>query len=512
MKDYRQAYWSEPLLHELSRKGKRGYIPPKLEEEIKEAVEPLEKVIPKNLLRDSPPPLPELSELEVVRHFLRLSQMNLGVDTGLMPLGSCTMKYNPKVLEEAVKTPYLSEIHPLQDEETVQGILEILYKLGEVLCEIVGLDKVTFQPAAGAHGELVGALLIKAYHESRGEERDEMLIPDSAHGTNPASAAMAGFKVIRIPTNEDGNVDLEALEAALSDKTAGIMLTNPNTLGLFEKDILEISKMVHEAGGLLYYDGANLNGILGLARPGDMGFDIVHLNIHKTFAAPHGGGGPGASAICVRDFLGDYLPVPVVEYDPEKGYYLNYDLPKSIGMVHSFYGNIVPLVKAYAYILMLGTKGLKKVSEIATLNTNYFIAKIRGLKGVIIPYGENRFRKHEVVISLKKLKADTGVTAMDVAKALLDRGFYAPTVYFPPIVEEALMIEFTETESKESIDEFIKALSEIIEEAYRNPESVKKAPRNTSVRRLDMAKGNRPKYLAYNYSKYVEKKRMGLLP
>lgn len=511
--NYRQARWREPLIFEYSRRGKRGLRVPEVEQEIKDLVGPVNKIVPVNMLRRSPPNLPEVSEVEVVRHYIRLSQMNFGVDVGPQPLGSCTMKYTPKVLERIVEVKELAKLHPLQDESTLQGIMEILYKLGKWLCEIVGLHKCTFQPAAGAHGELTGALIIKAYHRFRGEERDEMLIPDSAHGTNPASAAMAGFKVIKVPTREDGCVDLEALENALGERTAGLMLTNPNTLGLFEKEVLEISRMVHKAGGLMYYDGANLNGILGITRPGDMGFDIVHINIHKTFAAPHGGGGPGASALCVSKELEDFLPVPIVEYDEGRDrYYLKWNLPHTIGMVRSFYGNIVPLVKAFAYILLLGPEGLRRTAEIAVLNTNYFISKIRKIRGFTLPYDPQRPRKHEVVISARDLKRDTGVTAEDVAKALLDYGFYAPTIYFPQIVEEALMIEFTETESKESIDAFIEALKDISEKAYNNPKEVKERPKDVAVERLDMAYGNLPRVLAPTYWKYLERRKEGLLP
>jgi len=513
LRKFRQAKWSEPLIFELSREGKRGFKVPCVEEEIRTAVGKLEDLLPSKILRQRPPGLPQVTESEVVRHYIRLSQMNYGVDVGPQPLGSCTMKYTPKVLERICELEELANIHPLQDESTVQGILQILYQLGKWLCEIVGLKYFTFQPAAGAHGEFTGVLIIKAYHKRKGEERDEILIPDSAHGTNPASAAMAGFKVVRIPTRDDGCIDIEALKSAVSDRTAGLMLTNPNTLGLFEKEIIEIARIIHEAGGLMYYDGANLNGILGIARPGDMGFDIVHLNIHKTFAAPHGGGGPGASAICVTEELKDFLPVPVIEYDAENNrYHLNWNLPNSIGMVRSFYGNIVPLVKAFVYLLMLGSSGLRKTAEISVLNTNYFIAKVKGLRGVTVPYDPQRPRKHEVVISVKKLREETGITAEDVAKALLDHGFYAPTIYFPLIVDEALMIEFTESESKELIDEYANALKEIIETAYRNPEILKEAPINASVGRLDMAYGNLPRIISINYKMYLQRKKQGLLP
>ncbi len=487
---FRQARWNEPLVYELSRRGKRGFVPPR-DEEIRSLIGDPSQLIPRGVARKRLPELPCLSEVEVVRHYTRLSQMNWGVDLGTYPLGSCTMKYNPKVNEDNELVRKLALVHPEQPEETVQGLLEVLYKLERWLAEITGMDRGSFQPAAGAHGELVGALMIKAYHKAKGEDRrDEIIVPDSAHGTNPASAAMAGFKVVTIPSR-DGRVDLEALEAVLSERTAGMMLTNPNTLGLFEDEILEISRMVHDAGGLMYYDGANLNGIMGYARPGDMGFDIVHLNIHKTFSAPHGGGGPGAGVVLAKGELVDFLPVPLISYDGKR-YYWDYNVPHTIGRVRVYYSNIVPLVKAYAYILALGGEGLKRVTELAVLATNYFLARMRGVKGYSVPYAPDKPRKHEAVLSAKPLARDTGVTAEDVAKALLDRGLHAPTIYFPLIVEEALMIEFTETEPKEAIDAYVDALREIAETAYKNPDELKRAPRFTSVGRLDLVKANKP--------------------
>jgi len=431
--------------------------------------------------------------VEVVRHFTRLSQQNFGVDLGIYPLGSCTMKYNPKISEEIVSTHKLTNLHPYQDESLTQGILRIMFELQNYLSEITGMDKFSLQPAAGAQGEFVGALIIRAYHKDKGERRDEILVPDSSHGTNPASAAMAGFKVIVIPSNEEGLVDIKALKASLSDKTAGMMITNPNTLGLFEVQIAEIAEMVHEVGGLMYYDGANLNAILGKVRPGDMGFDIVHVNLHKTFAVPHGGGGPGSGPVGVKSFLKDYLPIPTVEFDGNR-YYLDYNKPKSIGRVRSFYGNVAHLVRAYIYILALGPEGLNRISDIAVLNANYIMKKLVDF-GYELPKANNTYRMHEVVLSASKIKKETGVRAMDISKALLDYGIHAPTVYFPLIVEEALMIEPTESESKDELDKLIKAMLEIKELAYKKPEKLLNSPYNTAISRVDELKANHPKSL-----------------
>ena len=421
--------------------------------------------------------IPNLTEREVVKHFLHLSQMNYGVDTGFYPLGSCTMKYNPKLLERVAKNEKVSFVHPLQDESTVQGCLEIMHKLERALCEITGMDAFSLQPCAGAHGELTGMLIAKAYFEEKGEERGQVIIPDSAHGTNPASAKMAGFEVIEIPSKE-GKVDLKALKHALSNETAAFMLTNPNTLGIFENEILEIAKEVRKAGALLYYDGANLNAILGKARPGDMGFDIVHVNLHKTFATPHGGGGPGAGPVGVKSYLEKFLPIPrVIEKDGK--YYFHYDEPSSIGMVSHFYGNFAVLLKAYAYILMKG-KELKSVAEKAVLNANYLMEKLRKA-GYHVPfYGR---RMHEFVLSLANLR-EKGVRAMDVAKRLLDYGFHPPTIYFPLIVDEAFMIEPTEDESKETLDDFAEAMEKILHE---NVDLLKKAPHTMPVGRVNEA-------------------------
>jgi glycine dehydrogenase subunit 2 len=504
---FKQADWNERLIFTLGTKGRRGHVLPKVEEKIKRIVGDVNLLIPEIMQRKSQPRLPELSEVEVVRHFTRLSQMNYGIDSGLYPLGSCTMKYNPKINELLANLPKINMVHPYQNEGTVQGILEILHKLEKWLAEITGTHEVCLQPAAGAHGEFLGTSLMRAYHKLNGEieKRREIIVPDSAHGTNPASAAMAGFNVVVVPSDEDGCVNIEALKAAVSKRIAGLMLTNPNTVGIFEKNIEEIARIVHEAGGLLYYDGANLNAILGKARPGDMGFDIVHMNIHKTFGTPHGGGGPGAGPVGVSEELAKFLPVPRIVFDEER-YHLNYDRPHTIGKMRSFYGNVAVLLKAYAYILSLGFKGLKEVAEVSVLNANYLAKKLKEIKGLTLPYGGEKQRKHECVFSAKPLKGETGVSALNVAKRLLDYGLHAPTIYFPLIVDEALMIEPTETFEKEELDRFAEAMRKICEEAYTNPEVVLKAPHNTAVSRLDEVKASHPRTMALSWRMYRKKK------
>ena len=486
---------------------RKGYIIP-YAQEVKELETVVEK--PEDRLGElyrTKLELPSLSEVEAVRHFIRLSQMSYGVDIGPVPLGSCTMKYNPKIIEELANDLRLALLHPYQDEDTVQGLLEMLYTLEKWLVEITGMDRCSLQPPAGAAGELAGALMIRKYHMDRGEpQRVEMLIPDSAHGTNPASAAMAGFKVIRIPTSQHGTVDLDALRSVVSEKTAGIMLTNPNTLGIFEDRILEIADIVHSFGGLLYYDGANLNGIMGVTRPGDMGFDIIHLNIHKTFAAPHGGGGPGAGVVCAKGPLVDYLPRPLIEFNGRK-YYWDYKCDKCIGRIRAFYGNIIPLVKAFLYIASMGGELLREAAIQSVINTNYFIALIKDVKGYELPFDPDRPRKHELVLSAKPLLDETGVRAEDIAKALLDKGLHAPTIYFPLIVDEALMIEFTETETREYIEYYAQALREIAEKAYQDPEEIKKTPRNTSVGRLNAVKANHPRSVTPSYRIMLKRKK-----
>ncbi|MEM2118139.1 MAG: aminomethyl-transferring glycine dehydrogenase subunit GcvPB [Candidatus Bathyarchaeia archaeon] len=505
---YKQASWNEPVIFTLGKSGRIGYILPEVEEEIKATIGDLKTVVPENIQRTTKPNLPELSEVEVARHFIRLSEMNYGVDSGFYPLGSCTMKYNPKINENLASSPAINMIHPYQDESTVQGILEILYRLERWLAEITGTYEVCLQPAAGAHGEFLGTLLMRAYHKFKGEseKRTEVIVPDSAHGTNPASAAMAGFNVVVVPSDDDGCVSLGALKAAVSERTAGLMLTNPNTLGIFEKNIDEIARIVHEAGGLLYYDGANLNPILCKTRPGDMGFDIVHINIHKTFSTPHGGGGPGAGPVGVSKELARFLPVPRIFFDG-KHYRFDYDRPDSIGKIRSFYGNVAVLLRAYAYILSLGFEGLKEVAEISVLNANYLLKKLKEIKGLTLPYDSEKPRKHECVFSAKTLKNETGVSALNVAKRLLDYGIHAPTIYFPMIVDEALMIEPTETVEKEMLDHFAEVMRKICAEAYTNPEVVLKAPHNTAVSRLDEVKASHLRTMTLSWR--MHKKRKG---
>ncbi len=507
----KQASWNEPVIFSLGRKGRRGHIPPKTEEEIRQALGKLSSLVPESMRRAFKIGLPELSEVEVMRHFLRLSQMSYGVDSGLYPLGSCTMKYNPKINDLLASLPSLGMLNPYQDESTVQGILEILYRLERWLAEITGTCEVCFQPAAGAHGEFLGTLLMRAYHKLNGDcgKRSEIIVPDSAHGTNPASAAMAGFNVVVVPSDDGGCVSLGALKAAVSERTAGLMLTNPNTLGIFERNIDEIARIVHEAGGLLYYDGANLNPLLCKARPGDMGFDIVHINIHKTFGTPHGGGGPGAGPVGVSEKLAKFLPVPRIVFDGRR-YCLDYDKPHSIGKIRGFYGNVAVLLRAYAYILSLGYEGLREVAEVSVLNANYLMKRLKEVRGLTLPYDSEKPRKHECVFSAKPLKNETGVSALNIAKRLLDYGLHAPTIYFPLIVDEALMIEPTETFEKEELDRFVDAVRKICEEAYTNPETVLNAPYTTAVSRLDEVKASHPRTMALSWRMYLKRNRQNL--
>jgi glycine dehydrogenase subunit 2 len=468
----------QPLIFELSKPGKRAITMPPLDV----PAEPVESLVPEQYLRKSELGLPEVSEIEAVRHFTNLSRRNLGIDVNIYPLGSCTMKYNPKINEDVARLPGIAGTHPLQDPDTVQGNLELMYNLEQMLKEVTGMDRVTFQPAAGAHGELTGLLLIRAYHVSRGDtRRNKVIVPDSAHGTNPATAAMVGYEVVTVPTNKRGCVDVDALKAAVGPDTAALMLTNPNTLGLFDENILEITQIIHEAGGLCYYDGANLNATLGYARPGDMGFDVVHMNLHKTYSTPHGGGGPGAGPVGVKEILVPFLPVPVVEKVADK-FVLDYDRPQTIGKVRSFYGNFGVVARAYAYALAYGNE-IKTVSEYAVLNANYVLARLKGYFDV--PF--DRYCKHEALLSAKTLKQTVGVKTLDIAKALLDAGMHAPTIYFPISVEEAILIEPTETEPKEALDYFIDTMIQIYKNANENPEQVKGAPYNTPVGRLDEA-------------------------
>ncbi|MBF8378725.1 aminomethyl-transferring glycine dehydrogenase subunit GcvPB [Alicyclobacillus mali] len=470
----------EPLIFELSRPGRRAYELPELD--VPEAdMSDIEPYVRREAAR-----LPEVSEVDVVRHYTALSQKNHGVDSGFYPLGSCTMKYNPKRNERWSRLDGFARIHPLMPEELVQGSLTLLHELGAHLAAITGMDAVSLQPAAGAHGEWTGLMMIRKYHVDRGEmARDEVIVPDSAHGTNPASVSMAGLRAVTIPSRADGRVDLEALRQAVSERTAALMLTNPNTLGLFERDIVEIARIVHDAGGLLYYDGANMNAILGYARPGDMGFDVVHLNLHKTFSTPHGGGGPGAGPVGVKAFLEPYLPAPVLEKRGQQ-YVWNWDRPKSIGKVKGFFGNFGVLVRAYAYIRTLGAEGLKQVSEAAVLNANYLLHQLKS--DFEAPYEGPC--KHEFVLSGKRQKA-MGVRTLDMAKRLIDFGVHPPTIYFPLIVEEGMMIEPTESESKETLDRFVEIMREIAREVEQDPEVVRTAPHRTIVGRLDEVRAAR---------------------
>ncbi|QUH19454.1 aminomethyl-transferring glycine dehydrogenase subunit GcvPB [Alkaliphilus sp. B6464] len=469
------------LIFEVSQEGRKAYSLPKCDvEEVN-----IESLIPSGFLSDKELDLPEVSEVDVIRHYTQLSSKNYGVDTGFYPLGSCTMKYNPKINEDMASLSGFSNIHPYQPVETVQGALELMYGLDKMLAEVAGMERMTLQPAAGAHGELVGLMIIKAYHDKRGDKkRTKIIVPDSAHGTNPASAAVAGFDIVEVKSDKNGAVDLESLKSVLSDEIAGLMLTNPSTLGLFETNIKEIADLVHEAGGLLYYDGANMNAILGITRPGDMGFDVVHYNIHKTFSTPHGGGGPGSGPVGVRKDLVEFLPSPVVEKKGDN-YILDYDRPHSIGKIKSFYGHFGILVRAYTYILSYGP-GLKEVSEKAVLNANYMMHKLK--EKYYLPI--EQVYKHEFVLG--GLNEDIlGISTLDIAKRLLDYGYHPPTIYFPLIVNEAIMIEPTETESVETLDRFIDAMNKIADEAKENPELLKNAPHNTHVRRIDEAKAAR---------------------
>lgn len=468
---------NKALIFEMSKQGRIAYSLP--HNDVPEVN--VTDVIPADFLRETPAELPEVSELQLMRHYTELSTRNHGVDSGFYPLGSCTMKYNPKINEDVARYPGFARIHPYQPEESVQGALELLYNLQTDLKEITGMDEVTLQPAAGAHGEWTGLMMIRKYHESRGEgaQRTKVIVPDSAHGTNPASASVAGLETITIPSNEKGLVDIEQLRQAVGPDTAALMLTNPNTLGLFEEEIAEIAEIVHEVGGLLYYDGANANAILGFARPGDMGFDVVHLNLHKTFTTPHGGGGPGAGPVGVKKELIPFLPKPVL-VKKEDRYTFEYDRPQSIGRVKAFYGNFGILVRAYTYIRTMGGEGLRRVSEQAVINANYMMRRLE--KYYDLPF--NQHCKHEFVLSGRRQKK-LGVRTLDIAKRLLDFGYHPPTIYFPLIVEECLMIEPTETESKETLDEFIDVMIQIAKEAEENPEIVQEAPHTTVVGRLD---------------------------
>jgi glycine dehydrogenase subunit 2 len=466
---------TEPLSFELSRPA---VDPPRLPEAGVAGPAPAD-VLPREALRSQPPGLPRLSEPEIMRHYSRLASMNYSISENFYPLGSCTMKYNPVLNEQAAALPGFAGLHPYQDEDTVQGALELMWRLERALCAIVGVERVTLQPAAGAHGEWTALRMIAAFHHSRDEKRSEVLVPDSAHGTNPASAALSGFRVVEVRSGGDGRISLADLESKLGPQTAALMLTNPNTLGLFEREILDIAEMVHATGALLYYDGANLNAFMGICRPGDMGFDAVHMNLHKTFTTPHGGGGPGAGPVGVKADLVPFLPTPTVERT-DGHLTLDFKRPQSIGRVRSFYGNFGMLVRAYTYILAMGGDGLGQASEDAVLSANYLRKLVEG--DLEMPHDGPCM--HEFVASARNLH-EGGVRALDIAKALLDRKFYAPTVYFPLVVPEAIMVEPTETESKATLDSFAQAVKEIVDQAKTDPQSLHEAPRTLPVGRLD---------------------------
>jgi glycine dehydrogenase subunit 2 len=478
----------QPLIFEYSKPGRVGFSLPECD--VPEV--DVESLVPKAYIRVEEAELPEVSELQIMRHYTALSRRNHGVDSGFYPLGSCTMKYNPKINEDVARLTGLAHIHPYQEEETVQGAMEMLFRLGQNLAAVTGMDEVTLQPAAGAQGEWTGLMIIRAYHEARGDvKRTKVVVPDSAHGTNPASATVAGFETVTVKSNEKGLVDLEDLKRVVGEDTAALMLTNPNTLGLFEEQILEMAQIVHDAGGKLYYDGANMNAIMGITRPGDMGFDVVHLNLHKTFTGPHGGGGPGSGPVGVKKDLAVYLPKPVLTQTAE-GYTFDYDRPESIGRVKPFYGNFGINVRAYTYIRTMGPDGLAQVSQDAVLNANYLLRRLA-------PYFEvpfDRHCKHEFVISGRRQKK-LGVRTLDMAKRLLDFGYHPPTIYFPLIVDECMMFEPTETESKETLDDFADTLIQIAKETEENPEIVQEAPHTTVVGRLDETRAARQPVLRY---------------
>jgi glycine dehydrogenase subunit 2 len=480
------------LIFEKSQVGRRASTLPRYDLPTPE--------VPEALRRRTPPRLPELAEPEVLRHFTALADRNFGVDTGFYPLGSCTMKHNPRVNERVVMLPGFRDLHPYQEEEAAQGALELMWRLQEILAEVCGLDAVSLQPAAGSQGELTGLMLMRAYFADKGEaeRRTTVITADTAHGTNPASVTMAGFKLQKVETDERGNLDLDDLRAKVNEETAGLMLTNPSTLGLFDEHIEEVSAIFHEAGALLYYDGANLNAVCGISRPGDMGFDIVHINLHKTFSQPHGGGGPGGGPIAVRDTLEPFLPVPAVVCDGD-AFRLDYDRPRSIGKVRGFTGPFGVFVRSYAYIRTYGP-ALRTMSEAAVLNANYLLARLKD--AYELPF--DRLCMHEFVLSARGLKRDHGITALDVAKRLMDYGFHPPTIYFPLVVPEALMIEPTETEAKETLDAFCEAMIRIAEEAGSDPSVVKDAPHRRPVQRLDEVKAAKRAILKYGFDDHPD--------
>jgi glycine dehydrogenase subunit 2 len=480
------------LIYEKSRAGRRASSLPPNDLPVPD--------VPAELRRATPPRLPELAEPEVVRHFTELSTRTFGIDTGFYPLGSCTMKHNPRVNERVVALPGFRDLHPLQEEDGAQGALELMWRLQEILAEVAGLPAVSLQPAAGSQGELTGLMLMRAYFADRGEgeRRRRVVIPDTAHGTNPASVTMAGYELTKVATDPRGNLDLDDLRAKVDDGTAGLMLTNPSTLGLFDEGIEEVAAIFHDAGALLYYDGANLNAVCGISRPGDMGFDIVHFNLHKTFSQPHGGGGPGGGPIAVRDRLEPFLPVPAVVRDGDV-YRLDYDRPKSIGKVRGYLGPFGVFVRSYAYIRSYGP-ALREMSEAAVINANYLLARLRDTYE--LPY--ERLCMHEFVLSARRLRREHGISALDVAKRLMDYGFHPPTIYFPLVVPEALMIEPTETETKETLDAFVDAMGAIAAEAAETPEVIKEAPHDRPVRRLDEVLAAKRAIVKYGFDRHED--------
>jgi glycine dehydrogenase subunit 2 len=480
----------EPLIFEKSRPGRRASSLPPLELPTPE--------LPSQLRRREPPRLPEVSEPELVRHITALADRTFGIDTGFYPLGSCTMKHNPRVNERVVSLPGFRDLHPHQEEDAAQGALELMWRLQETLAEVAGLPAVTLQPAAGSQGELTGLMLMRAYFAERGEERDTVVTADTAHGTNPASVTMAGYKLAKVETDARGNLDLGHLRDLVDERTAGLMLTNPSTLGLFDENIEEVAAIFHDAGALLYYDGANLNAVCGISRPGDMGFDIVHFNLHKTFSQPHGGGGPGGGPLAVRGALEPLLPVPAIVREGDR-FRLDYDRPRSIGKVRGFLGPFGVFVRAYAFIRSWGP-GLKEMSEAAVLNANYLLARLK--EAYELPF--DRLCMHEFVLSARRLKREHGASALDVAKRLMDYGFHPPTIYFPLIVPEALMIEPTETETKETLDAFADAMLAIAEEAADDPSLLKEAPRYRPVRRLDEVKAAKRGVVRYRFEDHPD--------
>ncbi len=478
------------LIYERSQPERRASTLPRIDLPVPQ--------VPEDLRRSRPPRLAELSEPELVRHFSELATRTFGIDTGFYPLGSCTMKHNPRVNERVVNLPGFRDLHPLQEEEAAQGALELMWRLQEVLAEIAGLPAVSLQPAAGSQGELTGLMLMRAYFADRGEQRRKVVVADTAHGTNPASVTMAGYELQKVATDARGNVDVAELRELVDGETAGLMLTNPSTLGLFDEHIEEIAAIFHEVGGLLYYDGANLNAVCGISRPGDMGFDIVHFNLHKTFSQPHGGGGPGGGPIAVRERLEPFLPVPAVVSDGD-AFRLDYDRPKTIGKVRGFYGPFGVFVRSYAYIRSYGP-ALREMSEVAVLNANYLLALLKN--AYELPF--DRLCMHEFVLSARHLKREHGITALDVAKRLMDYGVHPPTIYFPLIVREALMIEPTETEPKETLDAFVDAMLEIARDAAEHPDLLKEAPHNRPVRRVDEVKAAKRAVVRYGFEEHPD--------